>query len=217
MSAPIRVLLVDDHPAILAGLRAILGSAADVAVVGAAATLAQAETLLESCQPDVIVLDYELGNDVGLELLTAPTLLAPGAARPAIVLLSAHDNSAYMYQAHQRGTAGYILKEAALDVVLAGVRQVARGNTLWTPAQLARIRTWEEQVKSRWDTLTDRERDVLQAVAQGKSNREIAADLQITERTAESHVTHILDKLGVSSRMAAAAWVRDAGLERSMF
>ena len=217
MNAPIRVLLVDDHPAILAGLRAILGSAADVAVVGAAATLAEAETLLESCQPDVIVLDYELGNDVGLELLATPTALAASESRPVVLLLSAHDNPAYLYAAHQQGAAGYFLKEAALDVVLAGVRQAARGNTLWTTAQLARIGLWEEQVKSRWDTLTDRERDVLQALALGKSNREIAADLQITERTVESHVTHILDKLAVSSRTAAAAWLRDAGLGRSAF
>ncbi len=217
MNAPIRVLLVDDHPAILAGLRAMLGSAADVAVVGVAATLAEAETLLESCQPDVIVLDYELGNDIGLELLAAPTMRASSEARPVVLLLSAHDNPAYLHAAHQQGAAGYFLKEAALDVVLEGVRQAARGDSLWTPAQLARISAWEEQVKLKWDSLTGRERDVLQALVQGKSNRDISTDLHVTERTVESHVSHILDKLGVSSRTEAAAWLRDAGLDRFAF
>jgi DNA-binding NarL/FixJ family response regulator len=183
-------------------------------IVGEATSLAGAETLIEAARPNVIVLDYELGNDAGIALLAA---LATGETRPATLLLSAHDNPAYLYEAHRQGAAGYFLKGAALDVVLEGVRQVARGNSLWTPAQLLRIDAWKAQVKFKWDSLTDREREVLYALVQGKSNRDISTDLFVTERTVESHVSSILSKLGVSSRTEAAAWVRDTGLSRSVF
>jgi len=214
MTAPIRVLLVDDHPAILAGLRVILGHAPDVEIAGEATALAEAEMLIEAACPDVIVLDYELGNDAGTALLAA---LATVEIRPATLLLSAHDNPAYLYEAHRQGAAGYFLKDAALDVVLEGVRQVARGNSLWTPVQLARIDTWKAQVKFKWDSLTGRERDVLYALVRGKSNRDISTDLLVTERTVESHVSSILSKLGVDSRTEAAAWVRDTGLSHFVF
>ena len=214
MSAAIRVLLVDDHPAILAGLRTILGQAPDVEIVGGATTLAEAEELIKAAHPDAIILDYELGDDAGVKLLTA---LATSEARPLILLLSAHDNPAYLYEAHRQGAAGYFLKEVALDKVLEGIRRAVRGYSLWTPAQLTRIKLWEEQVKFRWDSLTGRERDVLQALAQGQSNREISAALYITERTVEFHVGNILGKLGVGSRTEAAAWLRDAGLGRFAF
>ncbi len=211
MSTVIRVLLIDDHPAILAGLRAILGQATDVEIVGEATTLAEAEALLESARPDALVLDYELGEDAGTGLLMA---LAEDETRPAILLLSAHDNPAYLHEAHRLGAVGYFLKALALDVVLEGVRQTARGQTVWTLDQLARIRAWKEQVKFRWDALTGRERDVLRALAQGKSNREISAELHITERTVEHHVGNILGKLGTGSRSEVVVWMRDADLER---
>ncbi len=214
MNTPVRVLLIDDHPAILAGLRAILGQAPDVEIVGEAATLTEAKALLESAQPDALILDYELGEDAGIKLLDA---LAEAESRPAILLLSAHDNPAYLYEAYRLGASGYFLKELALDAVLEGVRQAARGQLLWTPAQLQRVRAWENEVKSRWDSLTWRERDVLRALAQGKSNREISVDLHITERTVEFHVGNILGKLGVGSRTKAAAWLRDAELGRFAF
>lgn len=214
MNTPVRVLLIDDHPAILAGLRAILGQAADVEIVGEAMTLAEAETLLQNARPDVLVLDYELGEDAGIKLLDA---LAEAESRPTVLLLSAHDNPAYLYEAYRLGATGYFLKESALDVVLGGVRQAAQGRALWTPDQLGRIRAWEEQVKFRWDELTGRERDVLRALAQGKSNREISTELHITERTVEFHVSNILGKLGVGSRIEATAWLRDAELGRFAF
>ena len=214
MTTPIRVLLVDDHPAILAGLRVILGHTPDVEIVGEATALPEAATLIEAARPDVIVLDYELGNDAGPALLVT---LATAETRPATLLLSAHDNPAYLYEAYRLGAAGYFLKGVALDVVLEGVRQAARGNLLWTPVQLARIDAWKAQVRFKWDSLTGRERGVLHALVQGKSNREISTDLFVTERTVESHVSSILCKLGVSSRAEAAAWVRETGLYRFVF
>ncbi len=153
----------------------------------------------------------QLGEDSGTGLLDA---LAEAESRPAILLLSAHDNPTYLHEAHRLGAVGYFLKALALDVVLEGVRQAVRGQTVWTLEQLARIRAWEEQVKFRWDALTGRERDVLRALAQGKSNREISAELHITERTVEFHVGNILGELGAGSRSQVAVWVRDADLGR---
>ncbi len=156
-------------------------------------------------------MDYELSEDTGTGLLDAP---AEAESQPVILLLSAHDNPAYHHEAHLLGAVGYFLKALALDVVLEGVRQAVREQTVWTLEQLARIRAWEEQVKFRWDALTGREWDVLRALAQGKSNREISAELHITERTVEFHVGNILGKLGVGSRSEVAVWVWDADLGR---
>ncbi len=131
-----------------------------------------------------------------------------------IRVLLIDDHPAYLHEAHRLGAASHFLKALALDVVLEGVRQAARGQTVWTLDQLARIRAWKEQVKFRWDALTGRERDVLRALAQGKSNRIISAELHIGERTVEFHVGNILGKLGVGSRSEVAVWVRDAGMGR---
>ncbi len=104
---------------------------------------------------------------------------------------------------------GYLLKNEAPGVIVAAVRAAARGESAWTAQQLVRARRWREEVEQRWRTLTEREREVLALIAAGKSNKEIAQALKVTERTIEFHVSNILGKLGLTSRVETAVWVKE--------
>lgn len=106
----------------------------------------------------------------------------------------------------------YLLKNEAPAVIVAAVRAVARGERLWTAEQFTRAQRWQEEVQERWEHLTEREREVLALVAEGKSNKEIAQALKVTERTVEFHVSNVLGKLGLTSRVKAAVWAKEHGL-----
>jgi RNA polymerase sigma factor (sigma-70 family) len=109
----------------------------------------------------------------------------------------------------EAGAAGYLLKEESPETIVAAVRAAARGERLWTAEQFARARRWRKEVQELWERLTEREREVLALVAEGKSNKEIAQALKVTERTVEFHVSNVLGKLGLTSRVEAAVWVKE--------
>ncbi len=112
----------------------------------------------------------------------------------------------------ETGAVGYLLKDEAPETIVAAVRAAARGERLWTAEQFARARRWREEVEERWNALTEREREVLALVTAGKSNNEIAQTLSITVRTVEFHVSNVLGKLGLTSRVEAAVWAKEHGL-----
>ena len=209
MSKTIRVLLADDHPALRLGLRVLLDQAPDVEVIGEAEDGEEALALIESLVPDVAVLDCQLpgieGTQVALEIRQR--------GLPVQVLaLSAYDDERYMRGMLEAGAVGYLLKDEAPETIVAAVRAAARGERLWTAEQFACARRWREEVQELWERLTEREREVLALVAEGKSNQKIAQALIVTERTVEFHVGNILRKLGVASRVEAAVWTKEHGV-----
>ncbi len=205
MGDVIRVLLADDHPALRVGLRVLLDRAPDVSVVGEAddgdAALADVVALL----PDVAVLDCQLP---GLDGVAVAREVRRRELPVRVVALSAYDDDKYLAGMRGAGAAGYLLKSEAPAEIVDAVRAVHRGESLWTEAQLARARRWEEEVVRLRESLTDREREVLLLVAQGLSNKEIAQALVVTVRTVDFHVSNVLRKLDAVSRVEAAVWAK---------
>jgi RNA polymerase sigma factor (sigma-70 family) len=208
MHKPIRVLLADDHPALRVGLRVLLERAPDIEVVGEAEDGETVLTQLETLHPDVIVLDCQLPGISGVEVART---IKRRKASPRVIALSAYDDDGYLAQMHEADATGYLLKNEAPARIVEAVRAAMRGETLWTPEQLARIEHWRAEVVRLIDSLTPREREVLHWVTEGLSNKEIAQKLYITVRTVDFHVSNILRKLGVISRVEAAVWAKEHG------
>jgi two-component system, NarL family, response regulator NreC len=195
----VRVLVVDDHAVVRAGLRLLLEAEEDIEPVGEAGSAREAIFQNRSAKPDVILLDVVMPGESGLDVI--PTLLHE---RPEakVLVLSMQDDPQYVRQAFAAGASGYVLKEAADTEVVAAVREVAKGGRYVHPELGARLVAAETEAARRAeeDPLSDREREVLRLLALGHTNQEIARQLYISVRTAETHRAHIMQKLRLSSR-----------------
>ncbi len=193
---PIRVVLVDDHPAILDAVGAAVRSAPDLVIAGTARSLDEAKTLLGgpgSAAADVVVTDVQLAGEAeGLRLLEAL-----GPEGPAILLLSSFDQPPLIRTAFERGAAGYLLKTSEVRDILAAIRTVAAGGTAFSASMLRAIRSAPRRP-------SDREIEVLSLVCGGASNDEVGAHLGVTEKTVESHLRRLFDRYGVLSRTELA-------------
>jgi DNA-binding NarL/FixJ family response regulator len=213
-----RVLLADDHAAIRAGLRMLLADAG-IEVVGEAADGDAAVTNARALRPDVVLMDLRMPGTDGITATRAIT--AEGLAD--VLVLTTFDLDEYVDGALAAGAAGFLLKTAEPAALVDAVRRVAAGDGVLAPEVtrrvLARLATRppavavpEPEAADRVAALTGRERDVLAALGRGLSNQGVAADLTISEATAKTHVSRVLAKLGVTSRVQAAIVARDAGL-----
>ncbi|UOR00897.1 response regulator transcription factor [Leucobacter allii] len=201
------VLLVDDHPIVRAGLRAVLDAAPGARVVGEAASGEEAVTAAGLLRPDVVLCDLRLGAGIdGIET-TARIRAAEGA--PEVLILTTFDRDADILRAIEAGAAGYLMKDAPTATILAGIADAAAGRTVLAPGVLARVSACGAAPAT---PLTGREREVLARLAEGASNREIARALFLSEATVKTHVAHVLAKLGAGSRSRAVALARDRGL-----
>lgn len=193
---PIRVVLVDDHPAILDAIGAAVRAAPDLALAGTARSLAEAHALLSgpgSTAADVVVTDVQLAGEAeGLRLLAST-----GSDGPAVLLLSSFDQPPLIRTAFERGAAGYLLKTSEVTDVLDAIRTVAGGGTAFSASMLRAIRSAPRRP-------SDREIEVLALVCGGASNDEIGARLGVTEKTVESHLRRLFDRYGVLSRTELA-------------
>jgi len=197
----IRVLLADDHPVTRNGIRNLLEQAAGIKVVGEANDGAEALQLVEELTPQVLLLDMEMPGMKGVEV--AQQLRSAGSP-VRILALSAYDDRQYILELLAGGAAGYLMKEEAPEIIVEAVRGVARGEQGWVSRQVAaKLSTWTQQETDQSD-LTDREKQVLRLVVQGKTNQEIGFALEISEKTVEKHLEGVFSKLGVSSRVEAA-------------
>jgi DNA-binding NarL/FixJ family response regulator len=197
----IRVLLADDHPVTRNGIRNLLEQGAGITVVGEANDGAETLQLVEELAPDVLLLDMEMPGMKGVEV--AQHIRSAGSP-VRILALSAYDDRQYILELLAGGAAGYLMKEEAPEIIVEAVRGVARGEQGWVSRQVAaRLTTWTQQDSDKSD-LTDREKQVLQLVVQGKTNQEIGLALEISEKTVEKHLEGVFSKLGVSSRVEAA-------------
>jgi len=200
---PIRVLIVDDHPAVRRGLRTFLELADGLEVVGEAADGPSALDLIAATGPDVVLLDMALPGMDGVEVLLE--LRRRGLSCRALVVTSFTDR---MPAAIRAGARGYLSKDVDPVALVAAVRSVAAGHLLLEPAAVAALMA----APAEGSTLTARERDVLLLLAEGRSNREIARALAVAEKTVKTHVSSILLKLGLADRTQAAVYAVRSGL-----
>jgi len=203
----VSVVIVDDHPIVRSGLRAVLTSDPELDVVGEAADGAEAIALCETLRPDVVLCDLRLGE--GADGIATTRTLRALAAAPAVVILTTYDTDHDIYRAAQAGAAGYLLKDAAPQTIIRAIRDAAAGRTAWAPELSARVL---EAVRSPAATLTAREIEVLEHVAAGHSNEAIAKALFLTAATVKTHLGHIYTKLDVDSRTQAVARAREQGV-----
>ncbi len=199
MSDPVRVLVVDDHAVVRAGLRLLIDREPSMVVVDEAADANEAIFRVMEHKPDVLLIDVTLPGESGIHAI--PKLLAASPATK-ILVLSMHDDPRYVREAFAAGASAYVLKEAADAEVVAAIREVAAGGSYVNPVLGARMVAAEakEQAEARADPLSEREHEVLRLLALGHTNQEIAKSLYISVRTAETHRAHIMQKLGLASR-----------------
>ena len=202
----ITVLLVDDHPVVRSGLRAVL-EADNLSVVGEASTGEEAIVLAGLLHPDVVLCDLRLGAGIdGIETTAALRALTPA---PAVLILTTFDRDAEILGAIEAGAAGYVLKDVSPEAIVDGIRRAATGDMVLTPELATRVL---KGMRSPLPRLTARELEVLRLIATGAGNKEIARALFVTEATVKSHVSHIFTKLDVDSRSRAIHVARETGV-----
>lgn len=203
----LRVLIVDDHPIVRAGLRALFGPESGVEVVAEAATGEEAVALARHLRPDVVLCDVRLGDGMdGVQTTRELRALDPA---PAVVILTTFDRDAEILGAVEAGAAGYLLKDAPSEQIVAAIRGAAAGQLVFSPELTTRV---VNVMRAPRVKLTERELDVLRLLDTGASNREIAKALFVTEATVKTHLVHVFDKLGVDSRARAVAVARETGI-----
>jgi DNA-binding NarL/FixJ family response regulator len=208
--AQIRVLLADDHPVVRTGICALLEKAPDITVVAQAESGAEVLHLVEEMAPDILLLDMEMPDATGVEVARQ---LKARKSLVHVLALSAYDDAQYVQNLLANGAAGYLTKEEAPEMIVDAIRGIARGEKGWISRRaVAKMAAWTPQENLASHEITMREREVLQLVATGKTNQEIAAALSISEKTVEKHVGAILAKLQVTSRVEAAVWAVQHGL-----
>ena len=206
-----KVLIVDDHAVVRAGLKLLVDAEDDLEAVGEAGTARDAVFEARSLNPDVVLLDVVMPDQSGLDIV--PQLLHENADTK-ILVLSMQDEPGYVRRAFEAGASGYVLKEAADAELVAAIREVAGGGRYVHPELGARLVAAEsaERRRAEEDPLSDREREVLRLLALGHTNQEIAKQLYISVRTAETHRAHIMQKLRLSNRAELVRYALDQGL-----
>ncbi|MFJ3092917.1 response regulator [Streptomyces hydrogenans] len=206
----ITLLVVDDHPVVRDGLRGMFDADPGFRVLGEASGGVEAVELALRLDPDVVLMDLRMPAGGGVDAIAA---LARHGARARVLVLTTYDTDTDTLPAIEAGATGYLLKDAPREELFAAVRAAAEGRTVLSPAVATRlvsaVRRPAEPVD---DTLSAREREILFLVARGTSNREIAAELFISEATVKTHLTHIYAKLAVKDRAAAVAAGYDRGI-----
>jgi DNA-binding NarL/FixJ family response regulator len=207
MAEAIRLLLVDDHPVVRDGLRGMCESSADFEVVGEAGDGVEALTLAKELDPDVVLMDLRMPGGNGVDAIAA---LASSGSRAHVLVLTTYDTDRDIMAALDAGATGYLLKDAPRDELFAAIRAAAAGESVLSPAVATRVVSRVRTAGS--EALSGRETDVLALVAKGRSNREIARALFVSEATVKTHLGHVYAKLGVNDRASAVATAYDRGL-----
>ncbi|MEU8434880.1 response regulator transcription factor [Streptomyces sp. NPDC029216] len=218
-AAPVRVLLVDDQPLIRSGLRVLIGETADLEVVAEAGTGAEAVERAAAHGPDVVVMDIRMPGMDGIE---ATRRITGGPDAPRVLVLTTFDEDEHVYGALRAGASGFAVKDMALEDILAAIRVVAAGDALIAPGVTRRLIAdfvrgpGPDPAPARAPRplagVTDRERQVLTLVGQGRSNAEIAEELYISVATAKAHVARLFTKLGARDRVQLVITAYETGL-----
>ena len=214
MTGPIRIVVADDHPLFRAGLRALLESLPDTEVVGEAATGEEAVRAALSLEPDVIVMDIHMPDLNGIE---ATRQIVDGSADVNVLVITMHDEDEAVFHAIRAGARGYVLKGAAQDETLRAIRSVANGEAIFSSTIAARLQRFlalppRADPGQTFPQLTDRELEILQLLAERRTNAQIAAELYLSQKTVRNYVSAIFTKLKVADRAEAGLVARAAGL-----
>jgi DNA-binding NarL/FixJ family response regulator len=211
----IRVVLADDQPLVRAALRMVITDTLDIEVAGQAGTGVEAVELAGNVRPDVVVMDIRMPGMDGIE---ATRLITAGPSTARVLVLTTFDDDEYVYGALRAGASGFLVKDMALEEILAAIRTVAAGAALIDPAVTRRlIEEFASRPEPAWgrrklDGITERERDVLTLVGRGLSNTEIAAELTISIATVKTYVTRLLTKLDARDRVQLVIIAYNTGL-----
>lgn len=206
-NGPIRLLIVDDHPVVRDGIRGMLSGDPGLAVVGEASDGAEALRVVDSLQPDVILMDLRMPGVGGVAAIQR---LVERRVPARVLVLTTYDTDSDVVLALEAGATGYLLKDSPRDELVRAIRAAARGEAVLAPSVATRLVS-QLRAPAR-DALSDRELEVLTLIAQGETNRGAAIRLFISEATVKTHLLHIYEKLGVNDRAAAVA----AGYERGL-
>ena len=215
----IRVMLADDHAVVRQGLRYIIDAQPDMEVVGEATDGATAVTVATGCAPDVVLMDIQMPNGTGLEATRAISASASGAR---VLLLTTFDVEGYVFDGIRSGATGYLLKDAGTHELLEAIRCVHRGQAIYRTATASKAiaelagrgRAGPAGSARLAESLTERETEVLQQMADGRRNEEIGKRLFVSEGTVKTHVHRILQKLGAEDRTQAVAFAIREGIVR---
>ena len=213
---PLRVLVVDDHEVVRLGLRTLLSQQSDIDVVGEAATVSEALSQAASLAPDVVLLDVRLPGGSGVE---ACQQIKSSQPQTRIVMLTSYSGDEALFDAIAAGADGYVLKQIGSQELVDAVRRVGAGENLLDPTLTVRVFTRLRETRDRVESvafsgLTNREVQILSLISQGQTNREIGEALYLSEKTVRNYVSGILAKLGLTSRVQAAAYAARHHIER---
>lgn len=204
----ISVLIVDDHPPLRAGVRAMLEKTPDIHVIGEAENGDEARRLLDEMRPNIILLDLKMPN-------FSPSAFEKWARETypetITLVLTAHDRDAYLANMMDAGAVGFLDKETRAEQLIEAIRRAASGENLYDETQKKRAHRWHEEIERKWNSLSEREHQILRLMADGVSNKEVSSKLSISENTVDKHLEKIYQKLDVSSRAKAVLW----GIENS--
>ncbi|MDT7729265.1 MAG: hypothetical protein QOI21_5841 [Actinomycetota bacterium] len=217
-AAAVRVVVADDHQVIRTGYAALLDTQPDFTVVGTACDGAEAVRICRELSPEVVLMDVRMPGTDGIE--ATRQLTGPAADGPRILILTTFDLDEYVYDALRAGASGFLLKDVTAERLFDAVRVIAAGEALLAPTVTRRLISEFAQLRPQPDaprtaalaTLTPRETQVLRLVAEGLSNTEIAVRLVVTEETVKTHVSRVLNKLGLRDRTQAVVTAYESGL-----
>ena len=213
---PIRVLLVEDHKVVRQGLRALLSVEDDIEVAGEVQDGREAVRLIETLRPDVVIMDIAMPLLNGVEATRQILKLVPDTR---VLVLSAHSDDEYVLQVIEAGAAGYLLKQTAANTLVMAIREAHRGGTYFSRSISKRLDELREKSMGRGNkprkgavSLTSREREVLQLIAEGMGNKQTAAELGISIKTVEKHRQHLMSKLGIHDTAGLTRYAISAGI-----
>jgi DNA-binding NarL/FixJ family response regulator len=212
---PLRILIADDHPLFRKGMRTLLTATADTEVIGEATTGQEAIELAATLQPDVILMDLQMPGINGIEATRQIVHMSP---HMRILVVTLFEDEASVFTALRAGARGYILKDAQEEEMVRAIRAVGSGEAIFSPAIATRLMDFfaaphPSVSKEIFPTLTEREREILQLIAHGSTNHDIAKHLALSVKTVNNYVSNIFSKLQVTDRAQAIIRARDAGLE----
>mgnify|MGYP001206770682 CR=1 FL=1 len=211
---PLRILIADDHPLFRDGLRALLTAAPDMELVGEATTGDEATSLAAELQPDVVLMDIQMPGLSGVE---ATRRIVQASPHIRVLVITMFEDDRTVFAAMRAGARGYVLKGASSSEMLRAIQAVGGGEAIFSPGIAIRMAEYFATSQPSasppiFPELSDREREILDLIAQGRSNAEIAARLVLSPKTVRNHVSNVLSKLQVADRTEAAIKAREAGL-----
>lgn len=203
-SNKITIVIADDEELVRAGIREILLQADDFEIIGEAKDGFEVRDLIPKLQPKILLLDYRMPGPRAFE---QEKWVRENHPETLVLVLTAHDRDAYITKAIESRMAGFLLKNENAEQLILAIRRAAEGTVYFSDEQIERAHQWKQTVETKWEALSQREREVLQHLAAGEDNKSVAAALSISLKTTEFHITNVLKKLELISRNEAIVWM----------